>query len=195
MAYMKFITGLGNFLILLPLSAIIFFWLWRWETKAAAKIWIYTTFLCLATVLALKLVFLSCHVLYFDIQSPSGHTAFSAIVLGSAARIISAHSQKWAGLIINAIAWLIILAIAFSRFFLGMHTASEVVIALIIGSFAYIFFSSRYSRCRRPALNPMGLFLGIVIVAVACYGLKFPVESKIKEIASQIRIITNFSCG
>jgi predicted membrane channel-forming protein YqfA (hemolysin III family) len=57
---LRFITDLGDLALLLPLAVVVGVTLWRYETPAASRAFALALVLCLGTLGALKLAFLSC---------------------------------------------------------------------------------------------------------------------------------------
>jgi glycerophosphoryl diester phosphodiesterase len=67
---------------------------------------------------------------------PSGHTARATAVWGA----LGAYLWKCSGKVLSAVCWAIVVLVAFSRNYLGVHTLKDVLAAFAVGLlFVYIF--------------------------------------------------------
>lgn len=99
---------------------------------------------------------------------PSGHTAIAATAFGS----LAWRARKKLP-VVSVILLIIVLFVAFSRTFLGVHTPQDVLVALaesalvvLLGSYAY----DRYEAlCARTGKNNDGLvLLSVLVLSVMC---------------------------
>lgn len=186
---MHFITHLGDMAVLVPLSLLLGIVLWRFESKAAARAFVAPLLVCLIAMFIFKLYFLSCgENMIANVASPSGHAAASTFVLGSIGIVIATHAPQWARMLILIAIPSLIVAITYSRIYIGAHTVAEVFIALGVGAPALMFFALRYSRLSHPRINFLLLASGVIILTALLYGLQLPAETLIKKWAHLIRI-------
>ncbi len=140
---MHLVTNLGDLAVLLPASlGLIAFLAWIGARENAAA---YATAVavCLLAALLAKLAFAACGARYslLGVESPSGHTAFSATFYGCLAALFAVGRTLSRRLALYAVATALILLIGASRVALEAHTAPEVVVGLMIGAMAIALFN------------------------------------------------------
>jgi hypothetical protein len=133
---MHLVTNLGDLAVLLPasLGLIVFLaWIGRREDAAA---YVAAMVFCLLAALIAKLAFAACGAGYdlLGVESPSGHTAFSATFYGCVALLFAAGRKFGRRFALYACAAALVLLIGVSRVVLEAHTAPEVVVGLAIGA-------------------------------------------------------------
>lgn len=106
---------------------------------------------------------------------PSGHTQFATAIYGGLAYI---YRKKYPLLIIPCA--LIILAVAFSRNFLGVHTPQDVLVA-ILETLAVIFLADKlFDRMDRDKIFAQNAFVAgiifIVISAIYIFTKSYPID-------------------
>ena len=106
---------------------------------------------------------------------PSGHTQFTTAIYGGIAYI---YRKKYPLLIIPCA--LIILAVAFSRNFLGVHTPQDVLVA-IIETLAVIFLADKiFDRMENDKIFAQNVFVGgiifCVISAIYIFAKSYPID-------------------
>ena len=106
---------------------------------------------------------------------PSGHTQFTTAIYGGLAYI---YRKKYPLLIIPCA--LIILAVAFSRNFLGVHTPQDVLVA-IIETLAVIFLADKiFDRMENDKIFAQNVFVGgiifCVISAIYIFAKSYPID-------------------
>jgi membrane-associated phospholipid phosphatase len=139
---MHLVTNLGDLAVLLPASlGLIVFLLWIGAKDNAAAYGAAMVFCLLAALLA-KLAFAACgaRTELFGVESPSGHTAFSATFYGCLALLFAAGRPFARRFALYACAAALVLLIGVSRVALQAHTAPEVVVGLVIGAISIGLF-------------------------------------------------------
>ncbi len=164
------VTMLGDGKVLTPLAVGTIFWLvWR-------KVWY------VAGVVVVAFVFASAFVPYVKnilhrarplelytgseaFSFPSGHAALSASILGIVAILISAHQSPRTRVFVMSVGLTLVVAIAFSRIYLGAHWPSDVVAGVSFGlamtaTVALALTRLAIPRTARPRFAPfaVGLF-------------------------------------
>lgn len=89
---------------------------------------------------------------------PSGHTTRATAVWGALGEALRRKRQK----AVSAICWLVVLGIGFSRNYLGVHTAKDVLAALIAG-IAIIFLLGKLMNWADQGKNN-----DVVVAAIGC---------------------------
>lgn len=95
---------------------------------------------------------------------PSGHTANAVAGYGALARGLRAGIVKWA-------LWLVVVLIAFSRVYLGVHTIQDVLVSLVLG--VLIVFAIQYVCARLDTRPRADIWVAIAGVALALGLLAF----------------------
>ena len=108
---------------------------------------------------------------------PSGHTQSAAALFGS----LGVHVKYRT---IKAVCFLIVILVAFSRLYMGVHTLSDIVASLVI-SFIFILLSALvykndiYNKKRDLIISlAMALFAGAVIVIAAALYINGTIEEQ-----------------
>jgi len=156
------ITELGDAAVTLPLAITVMLWLlWRRAWRDA----LYWLSALGFGVLAVGIIKLMSQVpqpvsLYAGIELsrfPSGHATMSTVVYGLLAVFIatSIHPRwRWP---VYAIATLVIIAIAFSRLYLGAHWLADVTAGLALGTSGIAILAMAYTRHRSIRISGYGL--------------------------------------
>jgi undecaprenyl-diphosphatase len=95
---------------------------------------------CLIATLIAKLLFDVCDSRIANVESPSGHESFSAVVFGAIALLIATGRPTRQQIVIYAAATLLVLLIGIGRIASWAHTPQEVAVGLVIGLLATILF-------------------------------------------------------
>jgi membrane-associated phospholipid phosphatase len=180
---MRFITDFGDSAVLLPLSLAILVWLTFARSIRTGIWWGTALIICGAGIGILKMLFFACPP-DGDLESPSGHTALSALVYGGLAAILATDIQsKWPRRTIGTTAFLFILAIAYSRLVLHMHTLPEVIAGLTIGAALLAFFVFRYRRIAHQHGRILPLLLVVSITVGILHGHRLIPESQLHALS------------
>ena len=188
---LRFITDLGDLALLLPLALVVGVTLWRYETPAAARAFGLALGLCLGTLGALKLAFLSCgEYFHSGLNSPSGHTGGSTMVYGAIAVVAAAHSRPALRPLWLAGAGALVALIALSRIALHMHSAAEVVVGLAVGVTSLALFVLRYRGQPHRHINLLALGVVMTVTSVVAYGSQSPAEYVLHGLVYRLRAYT-----
>lgn len=172
---MVLFTELGDAAVLAPLFAALLGWLlWKRRWMAAAH-WCGATLFALALTVALKWsteitrpndIYTGIGALSF----PSGHSALSVVVYGFLAVLIAREvrvSLRW---LVYALFAGLIIAIAFSRLYLGVHWLSDVTGGLSLGLIWVALLGIAYRRHPATTLPLGGLLLITSLTITAAFG-------------------------
>ena len=119
-----------------------------------------------------KVFFSGCHARLWDVHSPSGHTAASAIAYGGFTAIAMAGSRSVRAQLFRVGTLLWIAVIGLTRVKLMAHTFHEVVVGWIVGGTFLAVFVVFY----RGRVRPPYLLAGLLMVAVVAVGWMLPVN-------------------
>lgn len=191
MAWMLFVTKLGDLSVLIPLALLLGVFLWKYETSKAAYAFVTLFIFCLATMLILKLFFLTCGTkVTSGIASPSGHTAGSTFVFGSIGIVFAMHAPRQSRLSVCVLSAVLIAFIAASRFYLGAHSILEIIIGLFVGGSYVLIFFLIYIKLPHPHINIGVLATGLAGLTLLVYGSQLPAELVIREWSRALRFQT-----
>ena len=175
---MTVITMMGDTLVMLALSLTVLGWLiWRKAYRAAYA----AGFAIIAAKLfeiALKAGIQRARptelsyggVDYFSF--PSGHATMAAVIFGILAVLVSHAMGRWGRAVVYATCAVLVVAIAYSRIYLGAHWLSDVAAGLIFGTVMMAAFGMAIEAIPPRRIKPLGLFataLGVYLVAGAAH--------------------------
>ncbi len=110
--------------------------------------------------------------LYPDAASyafPSGHTAVATVTLGVLAVLVSHSMGRWGRSLVFAICGIAVVAIAYSRLYLGVHWLSDVLGGFLFGAIVTAAFGMVLEAIPPRRVAPVGL-AAIALVAVVMAG-------------------------
>jgi membrane-associated phospholipid phosphatase len=168
-------TDFADSAVLLPVSILLFVWLWSRQSKVAALWWIAAIGLCVGTTIIFKIYFSVCP-LGADLHSPSGHTGFGTLVYGGLATIVAAESQARQRLLVLAAGAALILAIGLSRIALNAHSVAEVAFGFVVGSAALALFAVSYLRHRSAPVTLSWLIVVALVLVSLFHGQQLNAE-------------------
>ena len=175
-------SDFGDPAVLLPLAAVIFFWLVAMRSIAAGASWLAAVALCAGGTALLKIYFGACP-LGYDLNNPSGHSSLSTLVFGALAVMILAELQaSWQRIAVVAAATIFCLGIAISRVLLRLHTGPEIALGIVIGLAALAIFSAGYFRHRPVRRSLAPLLLAVVTIALLLHGRELQAEGLLQAI-------------
>ena len=169
MNVVSFVTNFGDLAVLVPLALTVLIWLLWVHNRREALWWCVAVVVCTGGTAAFKIFFYACPPIQ-DLHSPSGHTAFSALVYGAIAGIIAIERSGWRRVAMVGLAPLFIAAIAVSRVLIEAHTVLEVVVGLSLGLATLGCFLLSYRRQRLGYVNVRPMLIGACIIAVLLNG-------------------------
>lgn len=141
------VTALGTGVVVMMVVAIAALFLWLTRHKHSATLLLVTTVVGILINSMLKDVFhrtrpsiFSSGVEVFSSSFPSGHSMSAAIVYGTVAYLAGRlQRRRWSRVVTAIVALLLILLIAASRIYLGVHYPSDTLAGMVIG-FAWAGF-------------------------------------------------------
>lgn len=141
------VTALGTGVVVMMVVAVAALFLWLTRHRHSAALLLVTTVVGILINSMLKDVFhrdrpsiFSAGVEVFSSSFPSGHSMSAAIVYGTVAYLAARLQRRhWSRVVTAVIALLLILLIASSRIYLGVHYPSDTLAGMVIG-FAWAAF-------------------------------------------------------
>jgi membrane-associated phospholipid phosphatase len=190
---MTVFTDFGDPAVLLPLSGAILIWLLAAHPAQGTLWWLAAVVVCTAGTALLKIYFFVCPV-GGEVVSPSGHTSFSTLVYGALAVIVAAKMKfGWRQAMVLAPGILCILAVAVSRFALGVHSFPEVVLGILLGIASLGLFTRAYLRLPPTDAPLRPLLVAVVLLAAVLHGQELHAEPLLHALSSYLRI-GSFGC-
>jgi membrane-associated phospholipid phosphatase len=192
----EFLTDFGDSAITVPLSLVTFAFLLALSQRRLAISWGITILGCASAVGALKILFAPCdHRLAFTaLVSPSGHATMTTVVYGSLTLLLSSSLPRSFRMSLAVAATLLVAAIAVSRFVLGAHDVSEVMVGLAIGLAGLAGFR-RVLLAQGPVVLPvMWLAGGATVVIAMFHGIRLPIEHAVRALADLLHLVPPW-CG
>ena len=168
---MIILTMLGDGLVLTVLALAIILWLvWHRSYRAA-----------IAAAIAIIAGKIFVPVLKYGIQRPrplelyqgaegfsfpSGHATMSALIFGVLAVLVSHSMGRWGRAVVYATCGIVVVAIAYSRVYLGVHWLSDVLGGLLFGTVMAASFGVAIEAIPPRRIRPLGLFGAALIVFI-----------------------------
>lgn len=193
---MHFISRFGSIMLLGLLSLAIAAWLALRGQRRGAWAWCLTIAAVGGLTAAVKIYFAACALRVYDVHSPSGHAAFSAVAYGGLAVVALRGRRHWLADAATALLAIWVLLIGVSRVVLRAHTASEVAAGLAIGGLGLAFFGWRHRGSRPPP--PTLLALGTVAFGAAALVLpldRFTLEPHLVWLGGVLAAHQPFVCA
>lgn len=136
-------------------------------------VWVAVLAGVISVIGAMKLVFYECGPRF---QSPSGHSAFSAVFYGCAALLVAVGQRPAVRTLGGLGALALIAAISLSRVWLGYHSWEEVTAGLSIGALGVLAFWRVCPPLDRPVLTlpvlAAVLGLGLLLAGGRHFGIE-----------------------
>lgn len=171
------ITMLGDEFVLFSLTG--FMMLWLMAQRAWKAAWA-TGLMVLVTKLVLVLsghVFVSHAPLMGDtiarlkdFHFPSAHAALTGVVFGALATLIGRGFGRWSQALVVAFCGSIVIAIAFSRLYLGVSWLSDVIAGILLSFILVTSFSAAISALPMTRYRPTGLLAVSIITFLGLGG-------------------------
>jgi membrane-associated phospholipid phosphatase len=166
---MKTLTDCGDLAVLLPLVAVVAFWLIAIRQPRALLWWLIAVALCMAGTAAFKIYFFVCPPLT-DLHSPSGHTSLSTLVYGTLTLAVAAVVTGWKRVAVVASGTIFIAAIGISRILIHVHSVPEVLLGSLIGVAALALFASQFWPRRPTELRLRTMLVACFVLMVMLNG-------------------------
>lgn len=100
---------------------------------------------------------------------PSGHATMSALIFGVLAVLVSHAMGRWGRSLVYSISSVLVVAIAYSRVYLGAHWFTDVVAGLLFGAVIAMAFAIAIEAIPPRRIRPLGLF-GASLIAFIIAG-------------------------
>jgi len=102
---------------------------------------------------------------------PSGHATMAAVIFGILAVLVSHSMGRWGRAVVYAICAILVVAIAYSRLYLGAHWLSDVLAGLTFGVVMMAAFGVAIEAIPPRRIKPLGLFATALVVFLAAGAL------------------------
>ena len=165
---MTIVTMLGDGAVMIVVGLAIVGWLlWRREWRIAAAAFV--------TILAARL-FVPLMKLWLQrprplelsglpevFSFPSGHTTFATVTLGVFAVLASHGLRSWGKAVVFAAAGIAVIAVAYSRIYLGAHWMSDVLGGFLFGAVMIAAFGIAIEAVPSRRIQPIGLTVATLL--------------------------------
>ncbi|MGE3872427.1 MAG: VTT domain-containing protein [Parvibaculaceae bacterium] len=165
---MTIVTMLGDGFVMISVGLAIVAWLlWRREWRIATAAFV--------TILAARL-FVPLMKLWLQrprplelsglpevFSFPSGHTTFATVTLGVLAVLASHGLRSWGKAVVFAAAGIAVIAIAYSRIYLGAHWMSDVLGGFLFGAAMIAAFGIAIEAVPSRRIMPLGLTIAALL--------------------------------
>jgi membrane protein DedA with SNARE-associated domain/membrane-associated phospholipid phosphatase len=94
---------------------------------------------------------------------PSGHATMAALIFGILAVLVSHSMGRWGRSLVYAAGGVLVIAIGYSRVYLGVHWLSDVVAGLLFGTVMTAAFAVVVEAIPPRRIKPLGLFAASMI--------------------------------
>lgn len=163
------LTMLGDGLVMLPLAVAMVLWLiWHKSYRAAAAATIALVAGKIFVPLLKEVIQRPRPIsLYGGAEAfsfPSGHATMAALTFGILAVLVSHSMGRWGRSLVYAICAIIVVAIAYSRVYLGAHWLSDVLAGLLFGAVMSMAFAIAIEAIPPRRIRPVGLFGASMLV-------------------------------
>jgi membrane protein DedA with SNARE-associated domain/membrane-associated phospholipid phosphatase len=102
---------------------------------------------------------------------PSGHATMAAVIFGILAVLVSHSMGRWGRALVYATCAILVVAIAYSRLYLGAHWLSDVLAGLTFGVVMMAAFGVAIEAIPPRRIKPVGLFAMAIVVFLAAGAL------------------------
>lgn len=203
--YAMALTDFGESAVLISTTVAAAGCFWLTRQRQLALLWLLAVGGCAATMVVLKLAFLTCGNLVLDgtIHTPSGHSSMSALFYGAAALTIGRFAPPAARhrpLLILA-AFLFAVLIGISRVVVHAHSPQEVAMGLAVGFSWLAGFAVLLRRVGPSAdMPPAALMVLLVLLyggllTVTMTGEHLTVEGVLARVAHLLQMRWNVCVG
>jgi membrane-associated phospholipid phosphatase len=178
------ITNLGDPVLLITAAAVLIAYMLRCGARRTALLWLQSFAVALVLVALSKFALQLLGHAVLEVSSPSGHTGVSAAFYLCTAIALSRAITRGGRIALVGASAALVLAIAISRVVLGAHDVAEIVIGLLIGVGAALWFARRSAgQIPLPAFRARH-FAAFAALVVALNGWHVDPEPGIHQIAA-----------
>ena len=170
---MTVITMMGDTMVMTALAVVILGWLiWHKAYRAAwaagiaivaAKFFELAMKLGIQRARPTELSYSGASIFSF----PSGHATMAAVIFGILAVLVSHSMGRWGRAVVYATCAILVVAIAYSRVYLGAHWLSDVLAGLTFGVVMMAAFGVAIEAIPPRRIKPLGLFAMALTTFVA----------------------------
>lgn len=199
--YAMAITDFGESTVLLSTTVAAAGCFWLIRQRKLAILWLLAIGGCAASMLVLKLAFLTCGnlVLAGTVHTPSGHSSMSAIFYGAAALTVGRFSPALAHrrILVTLGAILFAVLIGVTRVVVHAHSPQEVVVGLTVGFSWLTGFALLLRRIGPSAeMPPVALLILVAVLyggllAITMTGEHVTVEGLLAQMAHLLQLRWN----
>ncbi len=167
---MTVITMMGDTVVMTSLAVLILAWLiWHKSYRAAwaagiaivaAKLFEIAMKLGIQRARPTELSYSGASIYSF----PSGHATMAAVIFGILAVLVSHSMGRWGRAVVYALCAVLVVAIAYSRLYLGAHWLSDVLAGLTFGVVMMAAFGVAIEAIPPRRIKPLGLFAAALVV-------------------------------
>lgn len=164
---MVFISGLGYYCVLLPVAVAVLLWLcWR-QARSAAWHWLAALGFALIMAALFRWILPAPHPLAMQSWLVSGHVMVSASLFGFLAVLIARETHPNWRWLPYLIATLLVIPIAFSRLYLGLHWLTDTLAGLSLGLIWVTLLGLAYNRHSTRHVGRPGLIMVSLTLFIA----------------------------
>ena len=187
------LTNFGDLAVLLPITIVVFVWLYYLPAGRDAAWWAMAAALCMGGTALLKILFVMCPPAS-ELQSPSGHTSLSTLVYGALFMLIAMTVEGWLRYAAIGVGAALVLVIALSRIALHTHTMLETGLGLAIGIGALALFASVFHASPQTRTRLRPLLLSVAVLLVLLHGHQLHAEDLLRAIGGYVKQSSGLSC-
>jgi membrane-associated phospholipid phosphatase len=188
------LTNFGDLAVLLPITIVVFIWLYYLPARRKAAWWAAAAMLCMAGTALLKILFVMCPPAA-DLQSPRGHTSLGTLVYGALFMLIAMTNQGRLRYAAIGVGGALVLLIALSRVALHTHTVLETGLGLAIGAGALALFASVFHASPPTQMRLRPLLLSVAVLLVLLHGRQLHAEDLLRAIGGYVKQSSGLSCS
>ncbi len=162
----------GDGMVLAAMIAVTLLWLiWRGAYRAAIAAAIVfvagSLFVTLIKYVIQRPPPVEVHAAFEAFAFPSGHATMAALAFGVVAVLVSHSMGRWGRSIVIATCGIAVIAISYSRVYLGVHWLSDVIGGLLFGTIMTAAFAVAIEAFPPRRVKPLGLFGATLIAFIA----------------------------
>ena len=187
------LTNFGDLAVLLPITILIFVWLYFLPARRNAAWWAVAAVLCLGVTGFFKILFAMCPPVA-QLHSPSGHTSLSTLVYGGLFMLMAITAEGRMRCATIGVGATLVLLIALSRIALDKHTMLETGLGFAIGIGALALFASSYLASPRTQVPLRVLLLSVALVLVLLHGRQLHAEDLVRAIGGYVKDGSGIQC-